>query len=92
VLGDATVGGEQFTVLMFFADGRPRYVCRFVSAQEACRAFEHCIHNVEARFGIPMRVVITDRNDCILREWQFGKGITFPNAKACSRATSRGGS
>ena len=38
------------------------------------RTFEHCIHSVEARFGIPMRVVITDRYDCILREWKFGKG------------------
>ena len=70
--------GEQFAVLMFFEDGKRRYVRRFVSAQEASRAFEHCIHNVEARFGIQMRVVITDRYDCILREWQFGKGITFP--------------
>jgi hypothetical protein len=65
--------GEQFAVLIFFADGKRRYVCRFVSAQEACRVFEHCIHSVEARFGIPMRVVITDRYDCILREWKFGK-------------------
>jgi hypothetical protein len=70
--------GEQFAVLMFFEDGNRRYVRRFISAQEASRTFEHCIHSVEARFGIPMRVVITDRYDCILREWQFGKGITFP--------------
>ena len=69
---------EQFAVLLFFEDGKRRYVRRFVSAQEASRAFKHCIHNVEARFGIQMRVVITDRYDCILREWQFGKGITFP--------------
>ena len=52
--------GEQFAVVMFFADGKRRYVRRFASAQEACRAFEHCIHSVEARFGIPIRVVITD--------------------------------
>jgi hypothetical protein len=70
--------GEQFAVLMFFEDGKGRYVRRFVSAQEASRAFEHCIHSVGARFGIPARVVITDRYDCILREWRFGKGITFP--------------
>jgi hypothetical protein len=68
---------EQFAVLLFFEDGKRPYVRRFVSAQEASRAFKHCIHNVEARFGIQMRVVITDRYDCILREWQFGKGITF---------------
>ena len=69
---------EQFAVLssfvMFFADGKHRYVRRLASAQEAGRTFEHCIHSVEARFGIPIRVVITDRDDCILREWKFGKG------------------
>jgi hypothetical protein len=63
---------------MFFEDGNRRYVRRFISAKEASRSFEHCIHSVEARSGIPMRVVITGRYDCILREWQFGKGITFP--------------
>jgi hypothetical protein len=31
---------------MFFADGKRRFLCRFVSAQEASRAFEHCIHSV----------------------------------------------
>ena len=84
--------GEQFAVQMFFADGTRRYVCRFVSAQEASRAFERCIHSVEARFGVAIRVVIADRDDCILREWQFGKGITFPPrriAKSC-RATVEG--
>ena len=29
--------GEQFAVLMFFEDGKRRYVRRFVSAQEAWR-------------------------------------------------------
>jgi hypothetical protein len=70
--------GEQFAVVIFFEDGKRRYVRRFVSAQEASRAFELSIHSVEARFGIPMRVVITDRYDCILREWRFGQGVTLP--------------
>jgi hypothetical protein len=70
--------GEHFSVLMFFAEGKRRYARRFVSAQEACRAFDHCTHSVAARFGVPMRVIITDRDDRVLREWQFGKGITFP--------------
>jgi hypothetical protein len=26
--------GEQFAVLMFFPNGKRRYVCRFVSAQD----------------------------------------------------------
>jgi hypothetical protein len=81
--------GEQFAVLIFFADGKRRYVCRFVSAQEACSAFEHCIHSVEARFGFPMRVVITDRYDCISREWNFWKGC--PKIAHQRGALSHGG-
>jgi hypothetical protein len=50
-LGDSAMS-EQFAVLMFFDDGKRRFVRRFVSAQEASRAFGHCIHSVEARFGI----------------------------------------
>ena len=70
-------------------DGRRRYVRRFVSAQGASRAFAHCIRSVEARFGIAMRVVITDHYDCILREWQFGKGITFPPGEFPEGASAR---
>ena len=70
--------GEQFAVLMFFEDGKRRYVRRFVSAQEASRAFAHCIRSVEARFGIAMRVVITDHYDSILREWRFGQASALP--------------
>ena len=81
--------GEQFAVLMFFEDGKRRYVRRFVSAQGASRAFAHCIRSVEARFGIAMRVVITDHYDCILREWQFGKGITFPPGEFPEGASAR---
>ena len=33
--------GEHFAVVVFFADGKRRYVHRFASAKEACRAFEH---------------------------------------------------
>jgi hypothetical protein len=70
--------GEQFAVLLFFDDGKHRYACRFVSAQEACRVFGHCIHSMGARLGMTARVVIADRNDFILREWKFGQGLTFP--------------
>ena len=70
--------GEQFAVLLFFDDGKHRYASRFVSAQVACGVFERCIHGLGARLGMTARVVITDSQDCILREWKFGRGITFP--------------
>ena len=55
--------GEQFAVLLFFDNGKHRYACRFVSAQEACKVFEKCIHSVDARIDITDRVVITDSNE-----------------------------
>jgi hypothetical protein len=76
--------GEQFAVLMFFDNGKRRYVSRFVSAQEANRTFESYTHCVDARDGRTVRVVVTDRRDCILREWKFRIGchvsieVNFP--------------
>jgi hypothetical protein len=37
-------------VVMFFTDGKRRYVRRFASAQEACRAFEHHNFGGDGRF------------------------------------------
>ena len=75
--------GEQFAVLLFFDDGKRRYARRFVSAQEACRVFEHCIHSAGARLGRTVCVVITDRNDCILREWKCsGRSLSRPGKNA----------
>jgi hypothetical protein len=69
--------GEQCAVLLFFNNGKRRYACRFVSAQDAIRAFEFYIRNIDERNGRTVRVVVTDRHDCILREWKFGQGVTF---------------
>jgi hypothetical protein len=45
--------GEQFAVLMFFAEGKRRYLRRFASAQEACRVFSlHCERVHRSRIGI----------------------------------------
>ena len=70
--------GEQFAVLLFLNDGRRRYMGRFISAQEASRTFEFCTHSIDARVGRTVRVVVTDRHDCVLREWKFRQGATFP--------------
>jgi hypothetical protein len=67
--------GEQFAVLLFFYDGKRRYARRFVSAQEAIRAFEFYIRNANARDARIARVVVTDVHDCILREWKIGRGV-----------------
>jgi hypothetical protein len=60
---------EQFSVALFFDDGQHKYARRFVSAQEACRAFQHYSRSAGAQLGLTVRVIITDSSDCIVREW-----------------------
>ena len=69
---------EQFSVALFFDDGQHKYARRFVSAQEACRAFQHYSRSAGAQLGLTVRVIITDNSDCIVREWKYGQGVTFP--------------
>jgi hypothetical protein len=64
--------------------------------EEASRAFERCIHSVEARLGVAIRVVIADRDDCILRErrpnrrgaFEQGSGRRGNDAQAAGTSAS----
>jgi hypothetical protein len=69
---------NEFSVCQFFTDDSYEYVRRFVSAEEAVKAFKHYTDCVSSRLGTTKRVIITDGGDCTNMEWQFGKGITFP--------------
>ena len=51
----------------------------------AIRAFEFYIRNIDARDSRTVRVVVTDRHDCILREWKIGQGVTFPRSRVGRR-------
>ncbi len=73
----------EFSVTQFFTtesetDKRYETVRRYVSAEEALKAFMFFTHNVAARVGLTVRVIITDGGDCIAAEWQHGKGLIFP--------------
>jgi hypothetical protein len=70
--------GEQFTVRVCCDNGEHKNVRRFVSAQEAGRAFQHYTTSPGAQLGSTVRVIVIDRHDCIVREWKFEQGITFP--------------
>lgn len=69
---------ETFSVCQFFDDDSYEYVRRYVSAEEAVKAFQHYTNNVAVKMGVVKRVIITDGGDCINMEWQYGKGVTFP--------------
>lgn len=70
---------NEFSVAQFFTDGTHEYVRRYVTMEEAVKAFKHYAgNNVGAQLGFVERVIITDGGDCINVEWVRGKGITFP--------------
>jgi uncharacterized protein YktA (UPF0223 family) len=71
---------EKFNVVQFFNDGGNsyEYVRQAVSVEEAIKAFKHYTTCVTARMGMTERVIITDMDDCVNVEWQYGKGIVFP--------------
>lgn len=67
----------EYSVCQFFEDGSYEYVRRYVSVEEAVKAAQHYCDSVAAKLGVTKRVVITNGDDHINFEWQFGKGITF---------------
>lgn len=69
---------EKFNVVQFFEDESYEYVRRYVLLNEAIEAFKHYTTSVAARIGVTKRVIITDRGDCTVAEWEFGKGLVWP--------------
>lgn len=69
---------KQFSVYQFFPDGISECIVRFTDVKTALHTAYHYTHNVSAFAGITQRVIITDGGDCIVFEWTFGEGITFP--------------
>lgn len=67
----------EFSVCQFFINGTYEYVRRYVSAEEAVRAFKHYTDNVATKVGIIERVIITDGGDNTNIEWRAGKGFTY---------------
>lgn len=70
---------NQFSVCQFFRDDSYEYVRRFVSADEAVKAFMHYASSVGAKLGTTKRVIITDGDDFTNMEWKYGEGITYPD-------------
>jgi len=69
----------EFSVTQFFTTRQYETVRQRVSAEEAQEAFLFFTHNVSARIGLTVRVIITDAGDYINAEWQYGKGLIFPS-------------
>lgn len=67
----------EFSVTQFFPDGTYEKVREFVGPEEAVEAAHHYCHSVGARLGTTVRVIITDGDDFVNFQWEFGKGVTF---------------
>lgn len=80
---------ETFSVCQFFENEFYEYTRRYVSAEEAVKAFQHYTTSIAAQMGIVRRVIITDGGDCITMEWQYGKGITFPTQEELQNARTQ---
>jgi hypothetical protein len=84
------VSEKEYSVCQFFPGGQYEYVRRFVSGEEAVKAFKHYTTSVGARLGTTVRVILTDGGDCINMEWEFGKGLTYPTQEMLKNETPRG--
>ena len=68
----------EFSVYQFFIDGSYEMLCHFVLPEPASKIFASATTSLGAQLGTTQRVIITDGGDCIVFEWIYGKGITFP--------------
>lgn len=69
---------NEYSVYQWFEDGRYEEVKRFVSSEEAVTTAIALTRSVGGQLGTTVRVIITDRGDCINWEWKYGEGIVFP--------------
>ena len=51
---------------------------KHVDFDTACKWFRHHTTNVTANMGFTRRVIMTDGGDCIVAEWEYGKGLIWP--------------
>jgi hypothetical protein len=49
--------------------------------KEASRAFQYYTSSLGAQLGLTMHVIIIDGSDCVVREWKFEQGVTFPPSR-----------
>lgn len=70
--------GAPFSVYQDIKGGTTECVGVYDNPEDAVgQAHSYCTRPA-ARLGIIERVIITDNGDCIVFEWLYGHGVTFP--------------
>ena len=72
---------EQFSVRVHYDSGEQQTVRQFVTAKEACRAFDYYTSSLGAQVGVTTGVIVIAGSDCVVREWKFEQGVTLPSPK-----------
>jgi len=75
---DLDLSREEFSVYQFFPDDFSERVLHFVDFATAMRCAGQLARSVGGRMGTTRRIIITDGGDCLIFEWKFGEGITWP--------------
>lgn len=78
----------EFSVYQFFPEGDYEKVVEFVDSETAVKVACRLSESVGGKLGTTRRIIITDGGDCIVFEWEFGKGVTFPPRPANTIPTS----
>lgn len=78
---EANMAENEFSVYQFFPDGTNECVKRFVGGREAMETAKSYITRPAAMMGIITKVMVTDGGDHCNFEWEFGKGIVFPDTE-----------
>lgn len=72
----------EFSVYQFFTDESYEPVLRFVDAETAVKCSTQLIKSIGAKTGTVIKVIITDGGDFTNFEWQYGKGVIYPQQPA----------
>jgi hypothetical protein len=69
---------NEFSVWLFFPDESHWAEVRWVDVGTAVVTAKAVTLRPAAKTGLIWRVIITDRGDFTVFEWQYSKGVTFP--------------
>lgn len=69
---------ERYSVYQFFPDESYEQNATGLNDKSAVLRAKALTETVGARIGTTRRVIITDSGDCIVFEWKYGEGVTFP--------------
>jgi len=68
----------QYSIAVFYPDGRYFYGDRQIDAETAVRRFKRACESPLARAGVWARIIVTDGGDFTNMEWKHGEGYTYP--------------